>query len=126
MNIVSNPMHNGKDFEGRAQKEKEEGDGSRMCLNDSFETELGCRHDHPEEGGRGVGKAKKEAKEKEEEESKVEEGKVDKEEMKKEEEEEEEEMKEEKMFADSCVQTGPPSFRMVRFKQEPAGQTGIR
>ena len=124
MNIVSNPMHNGTDFEGRPQEKKEEGDDSKMCLNDSFETELGCRNDHPEEGERGVEKAKKEAHEKGKEESKVEEGEVDKEEMKKE--EEEEEMKEEKMFADSCVQTGPPSFRMVRFKQEPAGQTGIR
>ena len=121
MNIVSNPMHNGTDFEGGPQEKKEEGDDSKMCLNDSFETELVCRYDHPEEGERGVEKAKKE---KGKEESKVEEGEVDKDEMKKE--EEEEEMKEEKMFADSCVQTGPPSFRMVRFKQEPAGQTGIR
>ena len=24
-----------------------------------------------------------------------------------------------KRFADSCAQTGPPSFRMVRFKQGP-------
>merc|ERR1719507_1462093 len=52
-----------------------------------------------------------------EEKSKVEEGEVEK----VEEEVEKEEVKEEKMFADSCVQTGPPSFRMVRFKQESAG-----
>ena len=151
MNIVSNPMHNGSDFEGGPQEKQEEGDGSKMCLNDRFKTELGCRNDHPEEVERGDGKAKKEAKEKEEEEeSEAEGGEVEKKEkeemieeeeekeqlMKREEEEKEEmvmkeemekeEMKTEKMFADSCVQTGPPSFRMVRFKQEPAGHNGVR
>ena len=97
MSIVENPMHHGKDFEGGSGKEEE--GGLKICQNGSFE-----------EGERGAGEMK-------EEKSKVEEGEVEK----VEEEVEKEEVKEEKMFADSCVQTGPPSFRMVRFKQESAG-----
>ena len=100
MSIVENPMHHGKDFEGGSGKEEE--GGLKICQNGSFETQLGPS----EEGVRGAGEMK-------EEKSKVEEGEVEK--------VEKEEVKEEKMFADSCVQTGPPSFRMVRFKQESAG-----
>ena len=104
MSIVENPMHHGKDFKGGSGKEEE--GGLKICQNGSFETQLGPS----EEGERGAGEMK-------EEKSKVEEGEVEK----VEEEVEKKEVKEEKMFADSCVQTGPPSFRMVRFKQESAG-----
>ena len=104
MSIVTNPMHHGEDFVGGPEEKKE---GFKICQNNIFETQLG----HSEEGERWVGEAKEEG------ELKMEEG----EESKLEEVEKEEVEKVEKMFADSCVQTGPPSFRMVRFKQESAG-----
>ena len=108
MSIVANPMLYGEDFEG--EPETKEGSGLKICQNGSFETQLG-------HSDGGVGEMR-------EEESKVEGGEVEKEEVEKEEVEkkevEKEKVKEEKMFADSCVQTGPPSFRMVRFKQEAA------
>ena len=119
MHIVSNPMQAGKDFEGgpSGEEDEEPGESLKMCLKGSFESQLGSRNCHSEEGAGRVGK-EGEMKMLKEEESKVEK----EEEMTvKEEKEEKEAVKEEKMFADSCVQTGPPSFRMVRFKQEAAG-----
>ena len=114
--MKSIPMQHGDDFVGGPEEEEEE--SLKICQNGIFETQLG----HFEEGERWVGEAKKEGELKmfkEEEESSLME--VEKEEVEKEEMEKVEEMKVEKMFADSCVQTGPPSFRMVRFKQEPTG-----
>ena len=49
-----------------------------------------------------------------------------KEDEKLEEHEEEKDSDKKKVFADSCVQTGPPAFRMVRFKQETSPGNGIR
>ena len=118
MSIVANPMLCGEDFEG--EPEKEEGSGLKICQNGSFETQLG----HSEGG---VGEMREE--EMREAESKMDRGEVENQEVEKDEVEKKEvvmeKVKEEKMFADSCVQTGPPSFRMVRFKQEAAGP-GIR
>ena len=132
MHIVSNPMQEGgRNFEGGGGSGGEQsGDSLKMCLKGSFETQLGSRNGHSEEGTGRVGKEgeMKMLKKMKEEESNVgkEEEMKEKEEMKEEmvekgEMKEKEDMKEEKMFADSCVQTGPPSFRMVRFKQEAAG-----
>ena len=120
MNIVSNPMYNGKGFE-ETPEEEEEGDDVKICLNVSLH-----RNYHSEEGERELEKAttevgvttinELEGKEEEGEEKKEMEGED--EVMK---DKEEEERRGEKMFADSCLQTGPPAFRMVRFKQEPSG-----
>ena len=134
MHIVSNPMQEGgRNFEGGGGSGGEQsGDSLKMCLKGSFETQLGSRNGHSEEetgrvGKEGEMKISKEMKEQESNVGKEEEMK-EKDEMKEEmvenlkgEMKEKEDMKEEKMFADSCVQTGPPSFRMVRFKQEAAG-----
>ena len=127
MNIVSNPMYNGKGFED-APEEEEEGDDVKICLNGSLKSQILHKNNHSdsEEGEREVEKAttevgvtminELEGKEEEEEEKKEMEGED--EVMK---DKEEEDRRGEKMFADSCLQTGPPAFRMVRFKQEPSG-----
>ena len=51
MNIVSNPMYNGKGFE-EAPEEEEEGDDVKICLNVSLH-----RNYHSEEGERELEKA---------------------------------------------------------------------